>query len=57
VLTYALKKGVLFSNGDPFGCADIVFTWKAVMSYFTPISKAGYELIKAVDCPDENTAV
>ena len=56
-LTYTLKPGVRFSNGDPFTCADIQFTWKAVMYYLTPISKAGYELIQAVDCPDENTAV
>ncbi len=57
VLTYTLKKGIRFSNGDPFTCADVQFTWKAVMSYLAPISKSGYERIKSVDCPDETTAV
>lgn len=56
-LTYTLKKGVLFSNGEPFTCADVQFTWKAIMSYQVPYSKSGYEHITTVDCPDETTAV
>lgn len=57
VITYTLKTGVKFSNGDPLTCADVRFTWKAVMSYYTQTSKAGYELIQSVDCPDDHTAV
>ncbi len=30
VVTYKLKPGIKFSNGDPFTCADVVYTWNAI---------------------------
>ncbi len=56
-LTYKLLKGIKFSNGDPFTCADVVNTWQAVMSDLSGASTAGYKDIESVECPDDYTVV
>ncbi len=56
-VTYQLKPGVKFSNGDPLTCADVVYTWKAILSDLSQASTSGYSKIDSVDCPDDNTVV
>lgn len=57
-VTYNLKEGILWSDGNPFTCDDVLFTWEAIVH---PESGAvvtdGYADITSVDCPDETTAV
>ena len=55
VVTYKLKEGVTFSNGDSFTCADVVYTWDAIMSDLSQASTAGYRNIDAIECPDDLT--
>ncbi|MFN8500148.1 MAG: peptide ABC transporter substrate-binding protein [Anaerolineae bacterium] len=57
-VTWKLKPGIKWSDGQPLTCEDVKFTWQAVM---TPdqgvISTAGWRDIDKVDCPDPNTVV
>ena len=46
-----------FSNGDPFTCADVQFTFDAIMSDLSGASTAGYRNIDAIECPDDLTVV
>lgn len=57
VVTYKLKQGVKFSNGDPFTCADVVYTWEAIMSDLAQASTSGYRDIDSIECPDDYTVV
>ncbi len=57
VLTYRLKPGILFSNGDEFICADVQFTWQAILSDLSAANPSGYSDIRAVECLDDATAV
>jgi peptide/nickel transport system substrate-binding protein len=57
-ITYKLRKGVKWSDGAPFTSADVKFTWEAVVNPKNLVkSKSGYDLIQAVETPDEHTAV
>ncbi len=57
-ITWKLKPGIKWSDGQPLTCDDVKFTWQAVV---TPdqgvISTAGWRDIDSVDCPDPNTVV
>jgi peptide/nickel transport system substrate-binding protein len=55
-LTYKIKKGVKFANGDELTCADVKFTQEAAVAKGSRV-KALYEDIASVDCPDDYTAV
>ena len=57
VVTYKLLPDVKFSNGDPFTCADVQFTWEAILSDLSQASTSGYNKIDSIDCPDDLTAV
>lgn len=52
-VTYKLKEGVIWNDGQQFTCEDVKFTWQAIM---TPnagvVSTTGYREIDTVDCPD-----
>ncbi len=54
---YALREGVRWSDGAPFDAADVAFTWRAIMSDPKVTSREGYDLIDAVDTPDEHSVV
>ncbi len=56
-VTYKLLKDVKFSNGDPFTCSDVVFTWDAILSDLSQASTSGYGDIESIDCTDDYTAV
>jgi peptide/nickel transport system substrate-binding protein len=55
VVTYKLKKDVKFSNGDPFTCDDVKYTFDAIMSDLSQASTSGYADIDSVECVDPLT--
>jgi peptide/nickel transport system substrate-binding protein len=57
VVTYLLRKGIKFSNGDPFTCADVKFTLDAILSDLSGASTAGYSDIDSLECQDDYTVV
>lgn len=57
VLTYMLKPDILFSNGDPFTCADVQFTLQAILAEQGDTSPAGYSNINTVECVNDHTVV
>jgi peptide/nickel transport system substrate-binding protein len=57
-ITYKLKKGIKWSDGQPFTSADVKFTWEALINPKNLVkSRSGYELIESVETPDDHTAV
>lgn len=57
-VTYKLKKDLLWSDGDPFDCQDVVFTWQAIMHPDSgAVSTSGYEDMESVTCQDNHTVV
>ena len=57
-ITYHLRKGVKWQDGAPFGAADVVFTWHAVMNPSNNVGgRTGYDDIARIDAPDAHTAV
>ncbi|MBM3135755.1 MAG: peptide ABC transporter substrate-binding protein [Chloroflexi bacterium] len=57
-ITYKLKEGIKWSDGQPLTCADFQFTLEAIM---TPgvgvVSTTGYNQLDKIECPDPNTVV
>lgn len=53
-ITYHLKKNVTWSDGDPFDCQDVLFTYQAV-SHLEPDKIGDYGLITSLTCPDPYT--
>ncbi len=57
-ITYKLRKGVKWQDGNDFTCEDLQFTLKVIN---TPNNGALHSLlyseVSAVECPDPNTAV
>lgn len=56
-LSYKIKPGLKFSNGDPLTCADVQFTKDAITSDLSGASTSGYSDITSVECPDDLTVV
>ena len=57
-ITYHLKPGVTWSDGQPFTCDDVKFTWQAVSDpNSAAVATTGYHEIDSVSCPDPVTAV
>ncbi len=57
-VTYHLKEGVMWSDGVPFTCDDVVFTWEAAASPDSgAVNTTGYDKIGSVECSDDLTAV
>jgi len=57
-ITYKIKEGIVWSDGKPFTCEDVKWTWQVIM---TPgigiVSTTGYQDIETVECPNPTTAV
>jgi len=56
-VTYQLKPGIKWSDGDPVTSADVKFTWQTWMTDPKTAVRTGYDQIESVDTPDELTAV
>ena len=57
-ITWHIKPGLKWSDGEPFTAKDVVFTWKAEIDPGNaPITRSGYDKITAIDTPDDTTAV
>ena len=58
VVTYQLRPGVKWSDGQPFTSADVKFTWEAVKNpKFIAESKDGTDDIASIDTPNPLTVV
>ena len=57
-VTINLKEGIIWEDGDPFDCEDVVFTWE---TYNHPesgaVSTAGWEDVESISCEDDNLTV
>ncbi len=57
-ITYKLRPGVKWADGEPFTSADVRFTWQAVKDPgFIGESKDGTQDVDSIDTPDPLTAV
>jgi peptide/nickel transport system substrate-binding protein len=57
-ITYKLKPGVLWSDGQPFTSKDVVFTHKVITNNANPvIDRTGYTDMESVTAPDDTTVV
>jgi len=57
-LTYKLRHNVTWHDGAPFTSADVKFSWQAIMNSKNNVeSRRGYDLVRAVDTPDQYTVV
>ena len=58
MITYHLRQDVTWSDGQPFTCDDVRFTWQAVVHPKSgAVGTSGYREIESVNCPDSHTAV
>jgi peptide/nickel transport system substrate-binding protein len=57
-ITYNLKDNVVWSDGDPFDCEDVKFTYETIMHPESgAVSTSGYQDMESVTCPDPYTVV
>jgi len=57
-ITWKLRPGLKWSDGQPITSKDVLFTWQAQMDpKNAPISRAGFDKITGIDTPDDTTAV
>ncbi len=57
-ITYHLRPDVTWSDGQPFGCEDVRFTWQVIVAPNSgAIGTAGYREIESIDCPDAHTTI
>ena len=57
-ITWTLKPGLMWSDGEPLTSDDIKFTWEAVSNpESTATQTQGFDLIESIETPDEVTAV
>jgi peptide/nickel transport system substrate-binding protein len=58
IVTYPLRDDVKWSDGEPFTCDDVLFTWEVLNSPDSgALATAGYDQVASVTCPDDYTAV
>ncbi len=55
---YELKEGIVWEDGDPFDCQDVVFACEAVTHPESgAVSTTGYEVMESVTCEDNDMTV
>jgi len=54
-ITYKLKKGVKWSDGEPFTAKDAVYTFRVIMEDSNGLAQSGYSSMKTVTAKDDNT--
>lgn len=58
VITWRLKQGVVWSDGEPFTADDVLFTWEATSNLSSGVVwNPGVEQIASVITPDDYTVV
>ncbi|MDQ3226860.1 MAG: peptide ABC transporter substrate-binding protein [Chloroflexota bacterium] len=56
--TFALRRGVLFHNGEPFSGEDFIAAWELAQTReFEALSTLGWQKVERVDLPDAATLV
>lgn len=55
-ITWKLREGVLWHDGEPFTADDVVFTWEASSSAAS-VFGSEYALVESIDTPDDYTVV
>lgn len=57
-ITWKLKEGLYWSDGEPLTSADVKFTWELVMDPGNaPSTRTGYDKIESIETPDDYTVV
>lgn len=56
-ITFNLRQGVTWHDGEPFTSADVQFTFMEVLREFHPRGNNNLRELAAVDTPDEHTAI
>lgn len=57
-ITYKLREGITWSDGQPLTSEDIKFTWETIMNPdWLIIVRVGYEKIESIETPDPLTAI
>lgn len=57
-VTYNLKPDIVWSDGEPLTCDDVLFTYEAVSDPTSgAVSTTGYDKIESVTCEDDHTLV
>jgi peptide/nickel transport system substrate-binding protein len=57
-ITWKLRKGLKWSDGQSLTSKDVKFTWESIMdSKNQPVSVEGYNKIEKIDTPDDLTVV
>src|SRR5688500_15593978 len=54
-LVFGLRKGVLFSDGQPFSAADVVFTFELLKKFEALDTRAVWRFISGVRAVDDHT--
>ncbi len=54
-VTWHIRSGIRWSDGEPLTATDVVFTWQSLRQ--SGIYAPGFDLITAIDTPDDLTAV
>lgn len=55
--TFRLRPGVRWHDGKPFTSKDVQFTYLEILAKYHPIGKLAFSRIRAIDTPDDHTAV
>lgn len=57
-ITYHLRPGIKWSDGEPVRAQDVLFTWDAIMNPDNQvITRSGYDKIESVTATDDTTVV
>jgi peptide/nickel transport system substrate-binding protein len=57
-ITWHLKPGLKWSDGQPLTSADVKFTWQLLIDPGNAVyTRAGYDQIASIDTPDDTTVV
>lgn len=57
-ITYNLKQDILWSDGEPFTCDDVLFTYETISDPASgTVSTTGFDQLESVTCEDDYTLV
>ncbi|MBV8171352.1 MAG: peptide ABC transporter substrate-binding protein, partial [Candidatus Eremiobacteraeota bacterium] len=57
-ITYHLRRGIKWQDGEPLTAKDVVFTFHAIMNPANNVQvRTGYDQIASVDAPNDDTVV